>query len=191
MSLNSRTNACFVKDLKHTHWENAHFFHSDPVCQQNAFQEKHQSHFICKFHFSPPESLNLHCWQKFLSSASNHCINKSRFVNHDLGCLQMHFVIFHSILQEENLTINASILILRANTEGKGRWCQSLLVQHIHWMSLGIWSKCGTSQVFPQQCKPRSERRVRPWGLVKPCRTVVHGSPLEFYLWITACCLSS
>lgn len=30
------------------------------------------------------ESLNLFCWQKFLSTASNHSINKFFFVNHDL-----------------------------------------------------------------------------------------------------------
>lgn len=181
----------FCQRLKTHALRKCTFFSLWSSLSTKCFSGETSKPFHLQISFFPPESLNLHCWQKFLSSASNHCINKSRFVNHDLGCLQMHFVIFHSILQEENLTINASILILRANTEGKGRWCQSLLVQHIHWMSLGIWSKCGTSQVFPQQCKPRSERRVRPWGLVKPCRTVVHGSPLEFYLWITACCLSS
>ena len=61
-------------------------------------------------------SLNLHCWQKFLSSASNHCINKFCFVNHDLACLQMHFKIFCSILQEEHLS-----QCLHLNIESKWR----------------------------------------------------------------------
>lgn len=61
----------------------------------------------------------------------------------------MRFVIFHSILQEEYLTIAASILIPKANEEAKEWWCQRLCVQRAHWMSQGSLNKHGASQVFP------------------------------------------
>lgn len=55
------------------------------------------------------ESLNLFCWQKFLSTASNHCINKFLFVSHDLFFWQMHsLILFHSV---ERVYKSVSILI--------------------------------------------------------------------------------
>lgn len=148
MSPSSRSNACFVKDLKHMCWENARFFTLIQSVNKMLFRRNIKAVSSANFIF-PPKSLHLHCWQKFLSSASNHCINKSRFVNHDLGCLQMRFVIFHSILQEEYLAVTASILRPKANEEAKEWWCQRLHVQHAHWMSQSSLNKCGASQVFP------------------------------------------
>lgn len=61
----------------------------------------------------------------------------------------MHFVIFHSILQEEYLAVAASILIPKANEEARERWCQRLCVQQAHWMAQCSLNKHGASQVFP------------------------------------------
>lgn len=50
------------------------------------------------------ESLYLFCWQKFLSTDSNHCINKFLFVNHDLLFWQIHSIILCFILCREYIS---------------------------------------------------------------------------------------